>query len=306
LWGKAWYPIAVLDDLNPDIIHQATLLGKDFVFWRSTPSLTAWTITDNACSHRLAPLSEGMIIETKSGKKELSCRYHGWSFDDTGACTYIPQADVVNSKNSSKARLRTYPIKAAQGMLWLWPEADVDENIVTSLPIFPEFDNCSFFAKDMPMDYEMMVENTFDPSHANILHAGNGFNFATTNAIPIANFSLIDNITIKGFTLEHSGYSKLDPEMIACRQFIAPITNRVQYQNYGEQKLNMASILHFVPMQPGYTRVIGAFKITPTETQSIIRKNGLLETLQGLMPRWLQRGWIHSISNTIDEQDLLM
>jgi phenylpropionate dioxygenase-like ring-hydroxylating dioxygenase large terminal subunit len=64
LWGKAWYPIAVLDDLNPDIIHQATLLGKDFVFWRSTPSLTAWTITDNACSHRLAPLSEGMIIDT--------------------------------------------------------------------------------------------------------------------------------------------------------------------------------------------------------------------------------------------------
>ena len=43
---------------------------------------------DDACPHRLAPLSDGRI--DKLGR--LQCAYHGWCFNGSGHCKLIPQA----------------------------------------------------------------------------------------------------------------------------------------------------------------------------------------------------------------------
>ena len=47
-----------------------------------------WKVFDDRCPHRLAPLSEGRIDQWG----RLQCVYHGWCFNGSGNCKFIPQA----------------------------------------------------------------------------------------------------------------------------------------------------------------------------------------------------------------------
>ena len=61
--------------------HAVQVLGRDLVVWRD-PISGSWHAGDDACPHRLAPLSEGRI-EVRKGKNDcgdsfvLACAYHG-------------------------------------------------------------------------------------------------------------------------------------------------------------------------------------------------------------------------------------
>ena len=46
------------------------------------------TRADDACPHRLAPLSEGRVDRDTN---TLECAYHGWAFEPQGTCKRIPQ-----------------------------------------------------------------------------------------------------------------------------------------------------------------------------------------------------------------------
>lgn len=71
-------------DLPTDRPHPFTLFGRQLVLWRDAAG--AWRCFQDACPHRLAPLSEGRVVEG-----QLVCSYHGWSFEGTGKCTRVPQ-----------------------------------------------------------------------------------------------------------------------------------------------------------------------------------------------------------------------
>jgi phenylpropionate dioxygenase-like ring-hydroxylating dioxygenase large terminal subunit len=83
-WTKQWYPVAVVDFLDPSRPHAIQLLGKDLVLWRD--SLSKWSIFEDCCPHRLAPLSEGRVESDGT----LLCAYHAWRFDSQGNCVSIP------------------------------------------------------------------------------------------------------------------------------------------------------------------------------------------------------------------------
>lgn len=89
-WGRHWYPVALIEDLDPAVPTPFTLLGEDMVLWRDNQGL--WRAHKDLCPHRLAPLSEGRIDE-KTG--DLQCSYHGWTFRGDGTCSGIPQADTI-------------------------------------------------------------------------------------------------------------------------------------------------------------------------------------------------------------------
>jgi phenylpropionate dioxygenase-like ring-hydroxylating dioxygenase large terminal subunit len=70
-----------------------------------------WTGADGSvrvaldqCPHRRAPLSKGTVVDG-----ELRCPYHGWRFDGTGACTFIP-ALGPDGHIPPKARLAMQPV----------------------------------------------------------------------------------------------------------------------------------------------------------------------------------------------------
>ncbi|KAI8463753.1 MAG: Rieske [2Fe-2S] iron-sulfur domain-containing protein [Monoraphidium minutum] len=94
--------------LDPAKPTAATLLGIPLVIWRDGTG--AWSVLEDRCPHRLAPLSEGRI-EPSDGT--LFCSYHGWRFDAGGKCRDIPQIEDDKARatacGSSRACVRAFP-----------------------------------------------------------------------------------------------------------------------------------------------------------------------------------------------------
>ena len=89
-WLDLWYPLAPVCDLDPRAPHGKTVLGLSVVAWYDRGA-GEWRVFDDACPHRLAPLSKGRI----DNRGRLSCVYHGWCFDSVGACNFIPKAPTL-------------------------------------------------------------------------------------------------------------------------------------------------------------------------------------------------------------------
>lgn len=86
-WYAHWYPLMPVCDLDKRVPHAKKVLGIDVVVWWDRNE-SAWKVFDDACPHRLAPLSEGRIDQWG----RLQCVYHGWCFNGSGDCKFIPQA----------------------------------------------------------------------------------------------------------------------------------------------------------------------------------------------------------------------
>ena len=130
-WQKQWYPVAVIDLLDPQKPHPTQLLGVDIVVWRNGDN--KWSVFEDKCPHRLAPLSEGRVEDDGT----LLCAYHAWRFDDTGACTDMPQANSVEEeeriKNNPRSKASARPSMEAQGLVWAWGEAGPDAKLESAM-----------------------------------------------------------------------------------------------------------------------------------------------------------------------------
>ena len=144
-WEKQWYPVAVIDLLDPSKPHPTTLLGKDVVVWKDGDE--EWNVFEDKCPHRLVPLSEGRVNE----KGEIECGYHGWTFKgDTGACTNIPQLPAEGTAMdtalaSPRSCVTPYHTQVAQGILWVYPVSKMacgdDIDALPALPLIPELEH---------------------------------------------------------------------------------------------------------------------------------------------------------------------
>jgi nitrite reductase/ring-hydroxylating ferredoxin subunit len=115
---KHWYPIAVPEFLDPKKPHPVQLLGKDLVIWKDMKSGT-WKVFEDACPHRLAPLSEGRVEPDGT----ILCAYHAWRFDGSGKCTSIPQSRKDKEQGHCalpKSCAVPHPTMERQGLLWVW------------------------------------------------------------------------------------------------------------------------------------------------------------------------------------------
>jgi pheophorbide a oxygenase/SWI/SNF-related matrix-associated actin-dependent regulator 1 of chromatin subfamily A len=129
-WSDAWYPVLCVQGASaadPTRPHAVQVLGADLVAWRDGAS-GEWRVADDACPHRLAPLSEGRLdVNPATGESELACSYHGWSFKGCGACAKIPQsahdpAGLVTALASRRSALVMRPTVVAAGLLFAWGE----------------------------------------------------------------------------------------------------------------------------------------------------------------------------------------
>jgi phenylpropionate dioxygenase-like ring-hydroxylating dioxygenase large terminal subunit len=57
---------------------QVKIAGRSYALFRDAANQPA--ALDDACPHRHAPLSSGVVERGR-----LTCPYHGWNFDGTGA-----------------------------------------------------------------------------------------------------------------------------------------------------------------------------------------------------------------------------
>lgn len=121
---RLWFPVARLQDLDGDRPVGGALLGKRVVVYRSSSGVIAAL---DRCPHRGAQLSLGRIREGT-----LECPYHGWRWNQTGACALVPSQPEVHSN----ATLEVLPVQERFGLVWTSLEPTL-----TTPPTIPEMEH---------------------------------------------------------------------------------------------------------------------------------------------------------------------
>jgi phenylpropionate dioxygenase-like ring-hydroxylating dioxygenase large terminal subunit len=160
---RYWHPVAAEDDVG-DAPVGTTLLGEHIVLFRSEGSVHAFK---DLCAHRGAKLSLGHL---NGGR--IVCPYHGFTYDHTGSCVYIPSQPRDAQRIPARLALQRYRCAVSCGLVWV----ALDEP-VADLPTFPEFEDPRFrvhlaFRQFWAASAARFTENATDFSHFPYVHPG--------------------------------------------------------------------------------------------------------------------------------------
>ncbi|TVU44508.1 hypothetical protein EJB05_03952 [Eragrostis curvula] len=318
-WLDQWYPLAPVCDLDPRAPHGKTVLGLSVVAWYDRGA-GEWRVFDDACPHRLAPLSEGRIDD----KGRLQCVYHGWCFDGAGACKFIPQAPALGPQvhKNTKACVASYPCVVQNNILWFYPRAEPEYKDVLQRkrpPYIPEIDDPEFVTvygiRDLFYGYDVLVENLMDPAHVPYAHKGlmrgirkkedpgryliGMFLFITVEYDVEGGGPMkmkIETANIGGFlSAADRGYFQFEAP---CTFHGSPSRQEVHFLHHlalragqGNKKTPRILLVFFcIPVSPGRSRVIWAFP----------RNVGVW--LDKIIPRW----FYHINQNRILDSDIYL
>lgn len=301
-WTQQWYPVAVVETLDPSRPYPLQVLGKSLVIWRDAQQ--QWHCFEDACPHRLAPLSEGRV----EADGTLLCAYHAWRFDGDGQCVSIPQSKdkTIEASNCSReqACAIAYPTQERQGLLWVWPEAGeqgLNRSQERAPRLIPELEDPSdrvlklfWNQRDLPYGWDYFMENVADPAHVPVSHHGiMGSRYIDAKYYDMPR--LRDVSTQEGFAF---GVTTTTSSMMASadHDFQPPCLMKITstFTDGGQLIL----VLYATPTRPGWCRHIGC---------QILVKNDAGKTPPGLgffalpMPQWLG----HILASLFLHQDLV-
>ncbi|KAE9620587.1 putative pheophorbide a oxygenase [Lupinus albus] len=296
-WRDHWYPVSLIEDLNPNYPTQFQLLGREIVIWYDKLN-SGWVALDDKCPHRLAPLSEGRIDEDGN----LQCSYHGWSFDGCGSCVKIPQAmsegPEARAVRSPRACATRFPTLVSQGLLFVWPDENGWEKANASKPPLlpddfekPEFATVNI-QRDLFYGYDTLMENVSDPSHIDFAH--HKVTGRRDRAKPLT-FKM-DSRGPWGFAGANDGNPKITAKFIAPCYSMNKIEIDTKLPIVGDQKWVIWICSFNIPMAPGKTRSIVCSA-----------RNFFQFTVPGpawwqVVPRWYE----HWTSNKVYDGDMIV
>lgn len=256
-WRDNWYPVSLIEDLDPALPTPFQLLGRDIVLWFDK-SRGEWVAFDDRCPHRLAPLSEGRIDEGGN----LQCSYHGWSFDGCGSCVKIPQASSEGPESrahqSPRACATRFPTLVSQGLLFVWPDENGWERAnATTPPRLPDdFDKPEFSSvtiqRDLFYGYDTLMENVSDPSHIDFAHHKVTGRRDRAKPLPFK----LDSSGPWGFSGANKGNPRISAKFVAPCYYINKVEIDTKLPLLGNQKWVIWICSFNVPMGPGKTRSI--------------------------------------------------
>ncbi|NEB81299.1 aromatic ring-hydroxylating dioxygenase subunit alpha [Streptomyces sp. SID14478] len=158
-----WYVAAWSSEVGRELLGR-TVLGEPIAFYR-TEAGEPVALADR-CVHRRYPLSASGLDGDR-----VVCGYHGFTYDTTGTCVYVPGQKRV----PRTARVSSYPVAEVDAMVWVWlgePEA-AD---VADIPRAPHLAEDGWVTvqgmEPIDADYMLLVDNLMDLSHETYLHGG--------------------------------------------------------------------------------------------------------------------------------------
>ncbi|MEQ9008835.1 MAG: aromatic ring-hydroxylating dioxygenase subunit alpha [Ekhidna sp.] len=160
-----WYIVSQAKDIQPGNIKPLRLLGQEIVIWRGNSPESPVVACQDWCPHRGVALSLGKIVGD-----HLTCRYHGWQYNQQGKCANIPS--LTTQPPPLNACVKTYQCQESQGYIWVSLG-----NPVQDVSSFPEWDNPDYrlfisnpyHVKTSPF---RVIDNNLDQSHVPFLHEG--------------------------------------------------------------------------------------------------------------------------------------
>src|SRR5215211_7413492 len=82
-----WYVVDTSDEVGAALLGRR-LLGRQVVLYRERSGRVV--ALEDRCAHRALPLSFGRLVDDR-----VICRYHGFTYDGTGACVSVPSQEHV-------------------------------------------------------------------------------------------------------------------------------------------------------------------------------------------------------------------
>ena len=95
--------------ISSTTLFPRTICGKHVVMYRQSDGRVC--ALEDACWHRLVPLSKGRL-----DGDTVVCGYHGLKYNAQGRCTYMPSQETINPS----ACVRSYPVVERHRFIWLW------------------------------------------------------------------------------------------------------------------------------------------------------------------------------------------
>src|SRR5258708_15493183 len=170
---NAWYAAAWEADVKPGLLPR-TICGKHVVMYRKADGSV--TALEDACWHRLVPLSKGRLEGDT-----VVCGYHGLKYNAQGRCTFMPSQESINPS----ACVRAYPVVERHRFIWLWmgDPALADPALVPDM----HWNHDPAWAGDgktihVKCDYRLVVDNLMDLTHETFVHGSSIGNEAVAEA----------------------------------------------------------------------------------------------------------------------------
>jgi phenylpropionate dioxygenase-like ring-hydroxylating dioxygenase large terminal subunit len=159
-----WIPFLLSRDVPADgAPYRVRLLGEELLAFRDTDGRVG--LVDQACPHRGAPLMFG-----RNEERGLRCAYHGWKFSVDGGCRDMP-AEPENTPMLRRVRLKAYPVRERNGVLWTYMGPDADPPPLPAMEwnmVPPE--NAHISMRIQECNWLQALEGEIDSAHAAILH----------------------------------------------------------------------------------------------------------------------------------------
>ena len=164
LLRRYWQPIGGASELEKNPVKPIRLMGEDLVLYKDLSG--TFGLVDRHCPHRRADMSYGWV--EASG---IRCSYHGWRYDESGACIEQPYEDTVNPKPlKAGCEIKAYPVRECAGLLWAY----MGPLPAPALPVWEPFNWQNGFREivlaDVPCNWFQAQENSIDPVHFEWMH----------------------------------------------------------------------------------------------------------------------------------------
>lgn len=241
-----WYVACLSSELGTSRPLARTVLGTPLVVFRDGSKRPAALF--DRCLHRNARLSAG---DTFGGK--LGCPYHGWVYDETGACVEIPslgpsqRGALLDDEGHAKAglslrpcdvgKLRCFPTLERDGLVFVFLGDDVSKARAPPFRV-PHWDEPGwtsyFMVTRFPNGVTNLVENFMDVPHTVFVHKGWFRNRRRTQvpatvervdgSVLVTYEQQNDELTGAGFLLNPTG-----APMVHTDKFFVPNVTRVDY-----------------------------------------------------------------------------
>jgi phenylpropionate dioxygenase-like ring-hydroxylating dioxygenase large terminal subunit len=161
-----WYMAALSHTVGKGRMRRQMLLGEPVLIGRMRDG-RAFALRD-ICPHRGVPLSAGRVTT----ENNVECPYHGWRFKADGGCTAIPSLVEGQDLEPSKIRVRAYPVREQDGLIWVYfaaNEREEPKNEPPRVPI-PNAKPRWVESQTFTCGIDHAVIGLMDPAHAPYVH----------------------------------------------------------------------------------------------------------------------------------------
>jgi nitrite reductase/ring-hydroxylating ferredoxin subunit len=163
----SWYPLCRSSDLRAGdtVPKRMKVLGTELVAFRASNGKPV--VMNALCSHLGADLGGGCVK-----KDTIECPYHGWKYDQSGACVEIPGQSAIPEKLQAFAKQTSYPTEERHGLIFFFNGTKP----LFELPFFFGEDWTKFisgkpFFINLPCSWYMMGSHAFDQRHLELVHS---------------------------------------------------------------------------------------------------------------------------------------